>query len=359
MWSCWRRATTTPRLRRSVSPACPRTTTRSSVPILPSADETRHRCAEGIEDWHLSAMADDEWWLTVLRLRHAPAEHRGPGDGQAPHHAPRRDERRRNACLPRAGSPLAAVSASSRQVVTRRVGGAAPSSQRVSWSGDGDFVTCDVALLTGDDGARCRDPRSTCEGCASGWCIVNEDNPRFRRNIGSGSPAGPRPPIRRSRSRATSRSHERVFGWSRDCPFNRSVSLRGECRRDGHATERTVCPAGQACAGGACIAIPEGNPDAGTDAASMLDERGRRREPRRRGFPGRGSRRACAFRGRGQRVRVPDAPDDEHAWLDVGMGRCRLRGGRRRATSPEKGPSARSSSVPAVEAEGGAPTGDR
>lgn len=34
-----------------------------------------------------------------------------------------------------------------------------------------DLVICDVQMLTGEDGRRCRNLDDTCEGCASGWCL--------------------------------------------------------------------------------------------------------------------------------------------------------------------------------------------
>ncbi len=55
-------------------------------------------------------------------------------------------------------------------------------------------LTCDVMMLTGeDDGSRCRDRGSACPGCASGWCIREETDPRLAgtwiRFIGGAVPA--------------------------------------------------------------------------------------------------------------------------------------------------------------------------
>ncbi|MDF2696455.1 MAG: hypothetical protein K0S65_4838 [Labilithrix sp.] len=52
---------------------------------------------------------------------------------------------------------------------------------------------CNVMPLAGDDARRCSDLGDTCEGCASGWCVVGpeshgcEDSLRF---IGGAAPAG-------------------------------------------------------------------------------------------------------------------------------------------------------------------------
>ena len=38
----------------------------------------------------------------------------------------------------------------------------------------GDYVACEVKLLTGDEARRCKDRRDDCEGCASGYCLTDE-----------------------------------------------------------------------------------------------------------------------------------------------------------------------------------------
>ncbi len=57
------------------------------------------------------------------------------------------------------------------------------------WAG----IACDVTQLTGEDARRCSDPADSCEGCASGWCVVL-GQPRFCahgsiRFVGGAAPA--------------------------------------------------------------------------------------------------------------------------------------------------------------------------
>lgn len=49
---------------------------------------------------------------------------------------------------------------------------APPSASRATDS-PSTFPGCDAPLLGGEDGRRCRDRDDRCEGCASGWCIVD------------------------------------------------------------------------------------------------------------------------------------------------------------------------------------------
>ncbi len=163
------------------------------IPFFPSLDDERGRCSDDVKDWRLTK------WLEAQRVDtvFACGEQRLNG---LYWDSGRRRITTGNVATRDDGTPACRVRvhlwSKDRELEARcdpRRGWSGPV-QSDSSEGEG-FVTCDVAMLAGDDGARCRDPRSTCAGCASGWCIVDETDPRFAgawiRFAGGAAPARP------------------------------------------------------------------------------------------------------------------------------------------------------------------------
>jgi hypothetical protein len=146
------------------------------VPILPIADEEQGRCSEGVEEWRLMQWLKRQRFDTFFACRKQRVI---GGYGLS-------SRRRITGTLATRsdGTPACRVRV---HLWSKDSEFEARCEPRRGWSGPvesasslGDhIVTCDVSMLTGDDGSRCRDPRSTCSGCASGWCIVNETDPRL------------------------------------------------------------------------------------------------------------------------------------------------------------------------------------
>ena len=144
--------------------------------ILPTMDDDQEAagCAAGVEGWHLVEWLRKQTFADFhdCGMQRLDVGHRDSGMRRISGPVAIRED----------GTPACRVrvrvSSIDAEVETRcdpRRGWFGPVA--VGASPEDASLTCDVMMLTGEDGSRCRDRGSACPGCASGWCIREETDP--------------------------------------------------------------------------------------------------------------------------------------------------------------------------------------